>query len=167
MSTNKSFRRDAIYERSHLFVPGDNVIVAFRIKGKISREALENSLQKVKESHPMINTHIEFDETHKAWFVSDKIPPCKLTIIPRTDDNTWIDAVLGEYFSGWVQETYEEANPTDFRQVALRIQIPSLADESGPAGNRHQRGRHVRNVDDGKAGQDHFQDVAAQTVPLL
>src|SRR5437660_6837616 len=38
----------------------------------------------------------------------------------------------------------QKANPADLRQVALREQISSLADEPRAAGNRHLGCRHVR-----------------------
>ena len=53
------------------------------------------------------------------------------------------------------------ADPQDLRQAALRLEVPSPADEPRPARHRHQRGRHVRRADDRQAGQDHLQGLAA------
>jgi NRPS condensation-like uncharacterized protein len=98
ITSNKSFRRDAFYERNHFFVPGDNVIVAFQITGKITESQLQNGIQLIRTIHPMIGVHIEFDEEKRAWFVSDNTPPCSWKIIPRENDRTWIQAVLAEYW---------------------------------------------------------------------
>ncbi len=57
--------------------------------------------------------------------------------------------------------------PLDLRQAAVRLQVPSVADESRTAGDRHQRGGHVRHADDRQAGEDHLQDLDPQTGPLL
>ena len=61
----------------------------------------------------------------------------------------------------------QEADPADLRQAALRLEVPSPADEPRPARHRHQRGRHVRRADDRQAGEDHLQSLAAQAGPLL
>ncbi len=98
LKKREEFRRDASYERSHLFVPGDNVIVAFRIHGPVSRESLQAAILEAQKVHPMIGVHIEFDESRQAWFVAKGTPPCPFKVISRVDENTWLQAVLAEYW---------------------------------------------------------------------
>jgi NRPS condensation-like uncharacterized protein len=97
-STLKNFRRDAFYERNHFFVPGDNVIVSFQISGIISEDLLQEAINQMRMFHPMIGTHIEYDENRNAWFVLKGTPQAKLKVIVRKDDKTWINAVLEEYW---------------------------------------------------------------------
>ena len=61
----------------------------------------------------------------------------------------------------------QEADPADLREAALRVEVSSPADEPRSAGNRHQRGGHVRHAHDGQAGQDHFDDIAKEAGALL
>ena len=59
------------------------------------------------------------------------------------------------------------ANPPDFRQAAVRLEVPPHADEPRPTGYRHQRRRHVRPADDRQAGEDHVEGLQALRRALL
>ena len=59
------------------------------------------------------------------------------------------------------------ANPLDFRQAPVRLEVPPHADEPRPAGHRHQRRRHVRPADDRQAGEDHVEGLQALRRALL
>lgn len=48
----------------------------------------------------------------------------------------------------------KKADPADLRQAAVRLEVPPPAHEPRPAGDRHQRGRHVRHSDHRQADQD-------------
>lgn len=96
-SNSISFRRDAFYERSHFFVPGNYVVVMFRVLGVIDKESLQNALIELRICHPMLGVHIEFDQESKAWFVAEGTPPCQLKEIPRITDDSWYQAVFAEY----------------------------------------------------------------------
>jgi len=52
--------------------------------------------------------------------------------------------------------------PLDLRQAALRLEVSPAADEPRPAGNRHQRRRHVRRADHRQADQDRVAHLAGK-----
>ena len=97
-SNYKKFKRKAEYERFHFYLPGNNVIVVFRITGDLKLDALRRTIERMRYRHPMIRSHIEFDETDSPWFVDHETPPSPLNVVPRIDENTWLIEVLKEYW---------------------------------------------------------------------
>ncbi len=93
----REFRRDAFYERNHFFVPGNNVVVAFRIKGNIEEAALKQAVEKARIKHPLIGARIEFDSENRGWFILENTPENQIIVKKRQDDKTWMQAVLNEY----------------------------------------------------------------------
>lgn len=93
-----TLRRNAFYERSHLFMPGNNVVVAFQLIGKISAEELRTAVEKARKKHPLIGAHLEFDENQQAWFVTDNTPDIPIDVYPEKPNENWIQKVLSTYW---------------------------------------------------------------------
>jgi len=97
-SNTPSFRRQAFYERGHLYVPGNNVVVALQVQGPVSVDALRGAIPALRRIHPMIGVHLEFDDANMGWFVAGETPLCPVRVHPRTDANSWLRAVYDEYW---------------------------------------------------------------------
>ncbi|MFX0077089.1 MAG: condensation domain-containing protein [Candidatus Hermodarchaeota archaeon] len=93
---NDTFVRSATFERGHIFMPGYNVIMVARIKGQFSETALRTAIQKIRQRHPLLGVHIEFDENHQAWFTSRNTLDIPLKVYPRTSDKAWLEACSEE-----------------------------------------------------------------------
>jgi NRPS condensation-like uncharacterized protein len=91
-----NFVRSATFERGHIFMPGYNVLMVARIKGKFSETALRTAIQKIQQRHPLLGVHIEFDGNHQAWFTSRNTLDIPLKVYPRTSDKAWLEACCEE-----------------------------------------------------------------------
>ncbi len=91
-----NFVRSATFERGHIFMPGYNVIMVARIKGQFSENDLRTAIQKIRQRHPLLGVHIEFDDNHQAWFTSRNTLDIPLKVYPRTSDNAWVEACSEE-----------------------------------------------------------------------
>lgn len=89
---DNNFVRSATFERGHLYMPGNNVLMVARIKGKFTQTTLKSAIQKIQQRHPLLGVHIEFDDNHQVWFTSRNTFDIPIKIYPRTSDNAWIDA---------------------------------------------------------------------------
>jgi NRPS condensation-like uncharacterized protein len=90
------FVRSATFERGHVFMPGYNVLVLARIKGQFGENALRSAMQKIQQRHPLLRAHVEFDENHRAWFISHDTLDIPVKIYARTSDEAWLEACYEE-----------------------------------------------------------------------
>jgi NRPS condensation-like uncharacterized protein len=67
-----------------------------RIKGKLSEDALRVAIRKIRQRHPLLGVHIEFDEDHQAWFASRDTSDIPFKVYPRTSDGAWLEACYEE-----------------------------------------------------------------------
>lgn len=90
------FVRSATFERGHIYMPGYNVLMVARIRGQFSEKALRTAIQKIRQRHPLLGVHIEFDDNHQAWFTSRNTLDIPLRVYPRTSDKAWLEACYEE-----------------------------------------------------------------------
>jgi NRPS condensation-like uncharacterized protein len=68
-----------------------NLIVPFKIRGKIMESNLRHALQKIQHKHPWLTASIDFDKNKRPWFITNlnehfKIP---IRIVERLSDEHW------------------------------------------------------------------------------
>ncbi len=95
MGTN--LKRKLVIERPFLSRPDSYAILAAIVKGAIKPEQLKLALQHLKEKYPILNTHVEIDENHHAWLISNKNTDFPLQIMEIKENHDWISKVLEEY----------------------------------------------------------------------
>lgn len=94
-----NIKRKLIIERAFLSRPDSYAILIAIIKGTINPEQFRVVLQKLYEKLPILNTHIEIDEKHHAWLVSNNESLISLRFDEIKEENDWIKEVLDEYRS--------------------------------------------------------------------
>ena len=69
-----------------------NVVVMFKIKGKITKKDLEYSFNKLQQKHPLLNVRIIFNEKEKPYFTSEEVGKVPIEERPLKEKNQSIQA---------------------------------------------------------------------------
>ena len=96
---NVNINRKLLIERAFLSRPDAYAILTAIIKGTINQEQFKLVVQKLYEKLPILNTHLEIDEKHHAWLVSNDESRISLRFAEIKEENNWITEVLEEYLS--------------------------------------------------------------------
>ncbi|MFX1254320.1 MAG: condensation domain-containing protein [Promethearchaeota archaeon] len=91
-----SFVRSATYERGHVSLPSNNILMVARIKGQFSENSLRTAIQKIRQRHPLLGVHVEFDDNHQMWLTSRNTLDIPLKVYPRTSETAWGEACYEE-----------------------------------------------------------------------
>ncbi|MFX0093879.1 MAG: condensation domain-containing protein, partial [Candidatus Hodarchaeota archaeon] len=94
--SDTSFIRSATYERAHVFLPGNNILMVARIKGTFNEDELRTAIHKIRQRHPLLRVHIEIDEENRAWFTSHNTSDIPVKIYPRTSEKAWREVCCEE-----------------------------------------------------------------------
>lgn len=92
----QDFVRSAFFERGHIFMPGNNVLIVTRINGHFDEDTLRSAIVKIRKRHPLLGVHLEFDEYHQAWFTSSNTLDIPLKTYTRTSEESWLEACRKE-----------------------------------------------------------------------
>ncbi len=110
--TSEIYKREvSAWERILNWSPFSVVALVTRVKGKVTEEMLRDAVDKVQQRHTLLRVRLELDANQSLWFTSEGVPKIPIEIIPRENDNTWI-------------ETYDKAclQPFDFyKRPAIRF----------------------------------------------
>lgn len=96
MSTveNKIYRRRiSPLEGMFLHAPYAIVTMTARIRGSISEDLLQNAVMKVQNRHTNLRLKVEYDENGDPWFTSREVEGIPIEIIPREDDQGWMQVI--------------------------------------------------------------------------
>ncbi len=89
---NETYKRKiTAWERMLNISPYSVVAMVTRIKGRITEEMLRNAVDKVQQRHSLLEVRIEMDENQQYWFTSEGVIEIPIELLPREDNNTWID----------------------------------------------------------------------------
>lgn len=77
-------------ERFFANSPFSTVTMVARIKGNVTKEMLENAVEKAQQRHALLRVRIKEGHEGELWFTSDNVQEIPIEIIPRTSQNDWI-----------------------------------------------------------------------------
>jgi len=68
-----------------------NIVIPFKIKGKINENDLSFALFRIQKKHPWLTAAIRFDEDKRPWFVTNLTEAFKIPvrIVNRINDQQW------------------------------------------------------------------------------
>jgi len=89
-------RRVTGAERAMMMVPF-NVIMVASIRGNINAKRLLDVLNRLRTRHALLAVRVVVDEDDVAWFVTEGVPELNLEVIPRQDENQWIEKTEAEF----------------------------------------------------------------------
>ena len=94
-ATTKSIyrRRVSPLEAMFLHAPYAIVTMTARIKGKVTDSMLREAVQKVRARHTNLRLKLEYDEGGDPWFSADDVEAIPIEIIPRKNDQSWMEVV--------------------------------------------------------------------------
>jgi hypothetical protein len=94
-STDKPIyrRRISPLEGMFLHAPYSIVTMTARIKGHVTDEMLRNAVLKIQTRHTNLRLKVEFDENGDPWFTSQDVQDIPVEIIPRENDQSWMETV--------------------------------------------------------------------------
>ncbi|MDB4923257.1 condensation domain-containing protein [Mucilaginibacter sp.] len=118
-------KRKLLFGERMLFGNGQtafNVLTPVRIKGYITADELNYSLQRIQEKHPWLNACIKNDENGFPWFVIEKERQNKipLRIVNRNSDDDWKTESVKEWST-----VFDAANGPLIRLVWIKSDIIS------------------------------------------
>ena len=95
-------KRKLLFGERMLFGDGKspfNIVIPFKIKGKIDEADLRFALFRVQKKHPWLSATIRFDEEKKPWFVTNLTETFKVPvkIVDRLNDETWEQESTNEW----------------------------------------------------------------------
>jgi len=83
-------------ERAMLMLPF-NVIMVASIRGHIDSKRLLDVLNRLRARHALLAVRVVVDKDDVAWFVTEGVPEFSLEVIPRQDENQWIEKAEAEF----------------------------------------------------------------------
>lgn len=89
-------RRVTGAERSMFMIPF-NVIMVAKIRGCIDGKRLSNVLNSLRARHALLAARVVVDEDDVAWFVTEGVPEFSLEVVPRENENQWIERSEAEF----------------------------------------------------------------------
>jgi len=94
-STNNTIYRRRITQQESMFLhaPYAIVVLTARVKGLVSEDMLQNAVKKVQARHTNLRLKAEFDEGGDPWFTSRDVEAVPVEIIPREDDQGWMEVI--------------------------------------------------------------------------
>lgn len=88
-------RRVTGAERAMLMVPF-NVIMVANIRGNIDSKRLSEVLNRLRTRHALLAVRVVVDEDDVAWFVTEGVSEFSLEVIPRENENQWVEKTEAE-----------------------------------------------------------------------
>jgi len=86
-------RRISPLEGMFLHAPYAIVTMTARIKGIVTEKKLGEAVRKVRARHTNLRLKVEFDEGGDPWFTSHDVQDIPVEIIPRKDDQHWMEVI--------------------------------------------------------------------------
>jgi len=86
-------RRISPLEGMFLHAPYSIVTMTARIRGFVSEDMLQIAVRKLQTRHTNLRLKIEFDESGDPWFTSQDVEAIPIEIIPREDDQGWMEVI--------------------------------------------------------------------------
>jgi NRPS condensation-like uncharacterized protein len=82
--------------REYFRIPNYVTLVA-RIMGDISKDDLEEILNKLTKVHPLMGVRVLVDDNNEAWFTNKNVAPLSLKVITRKSEEQWVEIIEDEY----------------------------------------------------------------------
>jgi len=86
-------RRISPLEAMFLHAPYAIVTMTARIKGTVTVDTLGEAAQKVRARHTNLHLKVEYDDQGDPWFTSHDVQGIPVEVIPRKDDQHWMEVV--------------------------------------------------------------------------
>jgi len=86
-------RRISPLEGMFLHAPYSIVTMTARIKGTVTVDTLGESVKKARARHANLRLKVEYDEGGDPWFTSQDVQAIPVEVIPRNDDQHWMEVV--------------------------------------------------------------------------
>lgn len=88
-------------ERMRLRFPNINVLMTARIQGNITAQDIKKAVQKAREKHPLLGSRVAFDQDGKGYYRTEGVPDNQIQIVPRQDDQEWLEVTRRQLQLGW------------------------------------------------------------------
>ena len=88
-------------ERLRLWFPNTNVVMAVRIKGNLTENALQGAIQRARQRHPLLGARVQIDAEGSGTFTTEGVPENQLKVIPRKTQEDWLSCIKTELRHGW------------------------------------------------------------------
>lgn len=93
-TTNPKYRRRiSPLEGMFLHAPYAIVTMTARIKGAITEKKLGEAVKKARARHTNLRLKVEYDDQGDPWFTSQDVQAIPVEVIPRKDDQHWMDVI--------------------------------------------------------------------------
>ncbi|MHA2026614.1 MAG: condensation domain-containing protein [Candidatus Thorarchaeota archaeon] len=95
---NKTYRREITgEERRFLFAPTTNISLGLRFRGSVSEEAIENAVQKMLVTYPLLGARLEWDDNGVQWSTTEGAAEVPVKLYTRESDDSWIRVLNEEH----------------------------------------------------------------------
>ncbi|MFQ5834207.1 MAG: condensation domain-containing protein [Candidatus Thorarchaeota archaeon] len=84
-------------ERRFLFGPTAHISLVLRLRGEVSKEAVERAVDKMLMTYPQFGVRIEWDEAGVHDSTTEGAAKVPVKVYPRESDNHWIDVLNQEH----------------------------------------------------------------------
>ncbi len=99
---NNTYKRPmGATERMRLWFPNINVVMAARIRGNISADALRAAIAAARQKHPLLGARVMLDEEQHGYFTTQAVPEIPLERRLRENEDAWIAQMQMELEHTW------------------------------------------------------------------
>ncbi len=74
-----------------------NVVMVAGIRGYVDPERLSEVLNRLRARHALLAARVVVDEHDAAWFVTEGVPEFNPEVVPRRNENQWIEKSEAEF----------------------------------------------------------------------